>query len=102
MRLLEPHGSGQAVTVEGQDPEQGRGRELRRKPKKDPSEDLRLKVVQNMAATFWMVSVSLSTFQYLTEIREYSWSYAPAVALAFELGVPVSLALFYITVTLDP
>jgi len=84
------------------DAEQAMGSELRRRPKKDPAADLKVKFAHNAAATFWFVSVSLASFQYLTDIRDASWSAAPYVALAFELGVPATLALFLVTVQLDP
>ncbi|CAK0904087.1 unnamed protein product [Prorocentrum cordatum] len=61
------------------DAEQAMGSELRRRPKKDPAADLKVKFAHNAAATFWFVSVSLASFQYLTDIRDASWSAAPYV-----------------------
>lgn len=55
---------------------------------------LREKAIHNAAPTFWLVSVSLAVFQYLTDLRVLSWRNAPVGALCFELGVPATLALF--------
>mmetsp|Transcript_5858 Transcript_5858/g.11825 ORF Transcript_5858/g.11825 Transcript_5858/m.11825 type:complete len:585 (-) Transcript_5858:105-1859(-) len=56
----------------------------------------------NGPCTFWLVSVSLAVFQYLSYIRPIAWRDAPMVALAFELGVPISLALFFSVGWMDP
>jgi len=76
--------------------------QLRRRPKKDPASDFRMKFLHNGAATFWLVSVSLAAFQYLTQIRETSWGIAPTVALTLELGIPICLALFFVVSQTDP
>jgi palmitoyltransferase len=52
--------------------------------------------------TFWLVMVSLASFQYLNDIRSLSWEQAPTVAMFFEIGVPLSLALFARTALMNP
>jgi len=52
--------------------------------------------------TFWLVMVSLAGFQYLNDIRSLSWELEPIVALCFEVGVLLSLALFARTALMDP
>merc|ERR1711865_1209494 len=39
---------------------------------------------------------------YLTDMRSTSWELSPVFSLAFELGVPLSLALFFYTCLTDP
>ncbi|CAK0795440.1 unnamed protein product [Prorocentrum cordatum] len=53
-------------------------------------------------AIFWLVSVSLATVQYLTELRPAAWTIVPFFALYFELGVVASLALFVWVSRSDP
>merc|ERR1719334_403040 len=101
---------GQAVAAEvvgaGATAEAGLvGRSLARKRQntdKKQMDEFRDKAVHNAAATFWLVSVSLAVFQYLTDMRSVCWPLAPTAALAFELGVPASLLLFYLTAWADP
>jgi len=53
------------------------------------------KGAQKMFPVFWLVCVSLATFQYLCDLRHTSYEVAPVAALLFEIGVPVSLAIFF-------
>lgn len=81
------------------------GKPLQRKKEKEDLqklEDLKKRVMMNGAATFWLVCVSLTIFQYLTDLRQVVWEAAPTAAMAFELGVPLSLALFFLTALSDP
>jgi len=52
--------------------------------------------------TFWLVCVSLCVFQYLMEVRSIAWEKASVCAFGFELGVFLSLALFFYTSLADP
>jgi len=108
-RLLEVSCSLGTVTMAGENgeahdaenPKIGAG--LRRRDRgKDEAEKLKKKAIQNAAATFWLVSVSLALFQYLTDLRSVSWTVAPNASLCFELGVPASLALFFTVALSDP
>merc|ERR1712032_12317 len=79
------------------------GASLRRKPQvKDEAKKMKEKFVANAAATFWLVCVSMATFQYLVDLHPVSWTVAPRAALLFELGVPSSLALFVLVAWSDP
>jgi len=77
-------------------------RRLKAKKENDFVNDLKGKAPQYMAPAFWLISVSLAMFQYLTDLRSTAWEVAPLFSLAFELGVPLSLALFFYTCTSDP
>jgi len=103
-RLLEVAGSSHVGVVgESSDIEAPSGANLRRRDaSKDEADKLKKKALQNAAATFWLVSVSLALFQYLTDLRLISWTVAPRVSLCFELGVPASLALFFTVALSDP
>lgn len=105
-RLLEVVGSAgvQGVVHENNgDLEDPPGANLKRRDKsKDEAKELKKKAMQNAAATFWLVSVSLALFQYLTDLRTVSWTIAPYASLCFELGVPASLALFFSVALSDP
>lgn len=105
-RLLEAAGSVGSVTMRG-DPAiieaPPVGTSLRRKPQgKDDAKKMKEMLVANAAATFWLVCVSLATFQYLIDLHPVSWTVAPRTALLFELGVPTSLALFALVALSDP
>lgn len=101
-KLLEIEGSKQALDGE-RDLESLKGATLRRKEKiKDAAKEFKEMAVHNLAATFWLVCVSLATFQYLTDMRTPCWEIAPRVALCFELGVPASLCLFFFVMYSDP
>eukprot|EP00929_Paragymnodinium_shiwhaense_P008728 TRINITY_DN112694_c0_g1_i1.p1 TRINITY_DN112694_c0_g1~~TRINITY_DN112694_c0_g1_i1.p1 ORF type:complete len:594 (-),score=87.01 TRINITY_DN112694_c0_g1_i1:68-1849(-) len=54
------------------------------------------------APAFWMMCVSFTYFQYLTDLRALSWRLAPTVALFFEIGGPLSLLLFFVCNLSDP
>jgi ankyrin repeat protein len=58
--------------------------------------------MQKLFPTFWFVCVSLATFQYLMDLRATSYSAAPTISTLFELGVPLSLAVFFWTALSDP
>jgi len=100
--IIQPQEEGVVVN----DVETGTSRRtLKRKSKHNDSkqlEDWRNMFMHNAPATFWFVSVSLATFQYLTDIRQVCWTIYPSVALCFELGVVCSIALFVVTVWTDP
>jgi len=109
-RTLEKHlevtGSHGSVTMSG-DPSIVEappvGASLRRKPQvKDEAKKMKDKFAANAASTFWLVCVSLATFQYLVDLHPVSWTVAPRAALLFELGVPSSLLLFLVTSWSDP
>jgi len=79
------------------------GASLRRKPQmKDEAKKMKEKFAANAAGTFWLVCVSLATFQYLIDLHPVSWTVAPRAALLFELGVLCSLALFVVVAWSDP
>jgi len=103
-RLLEVSGAAVTMGDGRRDPEDPPpGATLRRRPPgKDEAAKFKEKAIHNAAATFWLVSVSLALFEYLTEQRALSWVLAPTVALGFELGVPGSLALFATVALSDP
>lgn len=104
-KLLEGAGAADLdFAVGAADPEAAGAILKRRKP--DPRDkqmdDYKKMAAHNGAATCWLVSVSLALFQYLTDIRTVSWTVAPTLALMFELGVPLSIALFFTVMFLDP
>mmetsp|Transcript_15099 Transcript_15099/g.32534 ORF Transcript_15099/g.32534 Transcript_15099/m.32534 type:complete len:593 (+) Transcript_15099:460-2238(+) len=53
-------------------------------------------------AIFWLACVSLTTFEYLIDIRDHCWTNRPMSAFLFELGVPASLILFVAVAFTDP
>lgn len=73
-----------------------------RRAKKEEMKEMQKKAFRYAAPTFWLVSVSLASFQYLTDLRSISWEIAPSAAMAFEMGVPLALFLFFYTHLVDP
>jgi ankyrin repeat protein len=51
---------------------------------------------------FWLVCVSLGLFQYIMDLRSTSYKVAPYASMFFELGIPLSLAIFAFTALGDP
>lgn len=51
---------------------------------------------------FWLVCVSMATFEYIVDMRQAAYVAIPRAALAFELGVPLSLLAFARTALGDP
>jgi len=70
--------------------------------KKDEMDVWRDRARYNAPATFWIMCVSLALFEYLTDLRPLVYDQSPIAALAFELGVPTSLLLFYSVMFSDP
>lgn len=66
------------------------------------AKDLKKQALGYMAPCFWMVCVSLSLYQFLTEALPTVWKAAPISAVLYELGVPISLALFFYVALTDP
>lgn len=60
------------------------------------------KVAQKMFPAFWLICVSMAMFQYLTELRATSYDICPVASLLFELGVPISLIIFFSVALGDP
>merc|ERR1712079_747254 len=60
------------------------------------------KAAQKFFPIFWIVCVSLATFEYLTDLRIKGYEVAPTASLLFELGVPISLIMFAWIVLADP
>lgn len=60
------------------------------------------KSMQKIFPCFWLVMVSLASFQYLMDLRATSYSVAPIVSMLFEIGVPFTLAIFAYTALMDP
>jgi len=82
------------------DPELGKSQEKSK-------EGLMKSVMKDKAAhklfpTFWLVCVSLAVFEYLMDLRSLGWRLAPTGSLLFEIGVPLSLAIFAWTALTDP
>jgi len=81
------------------------GKQLSRKvvdKDKKKMDELMQKAMSSVFATFWLVCVSLSVFQYINDLRVICWQNAPKATMAFELGVPTSLLLFFFTALSDP
>jgi len=51
---------------------------------------------------FWLVCVSLATFEYIMDLRSTAWSVAPTMSFVFEFGVPLSLSAFACAALMDP
>eukprot|EP00930_Biecheleria_cincta_P052021 TRINITY_DN3723_c0_g2_i2.p1 TRINITY_DN3723_c0_g2~~TRINITY_DN3723_c0_g2_i2.p1 ORF type:complete len:569 (-),score=96.13 TRINITY_DN3723_c0_g2_i2:66-1682(-) len=104
-RMLKEHdAAASTVAVADEEADAGaarRGRRLQRLQKQE-MDRWREKAQLNGPATFWLVCVSLASFQYLTDLRVESWELAPTAALAFELGIVTSLALFFSVMFADP
>mmetsp|Transcript_59659 Transcript_59659/g.155131 ORF Transcript_59659/g.155131 Transcript_59659/m.155131 type:complete len:650 (-) Transcript_59659:59-2008(-) len=60
------------------------------------------KAGQKVFPAFWLVCVSLATFQYITELRAASYDVAPTASMLFELGVVMSLCFFFYVALTDP
>lgn len=78
-----------------------------RKKKRDAkatqeAKDLKKQAMGYMAPCFWMVCVSISFYQFLTEALPKAWIAAPISSAIYELGVPLSLALFFYVALTDP
>lgn len=58
--------------------------------------------MQYCAPAFWIVSVSLAVLTYIQDVRSVAWEIVPLQAFCFELGVPLSLGLFFFTALSDP
>lgn len=53
------------------------------------------KLKMYMPTMFWLACVSLTSFEYLVEVRTIGWIVAPIGAFLFEVGVPLSLLMFF-------
>jgi hypothetical protein len=95
-RVVAADGSPTDLELAGQAGGDDAGRGKSRKPKE------KLGDMQKLFPTFWLVCVSLATFQYLMDLRATSYNVAPIVSALFELGVPLSLAVFFWTALSDP
>eukprot|EP00927_Polykrikos_kofoidii_P053894 TRINITY_DN48419_c0_g1_i1.p1 TRINITY_DN48419_c0_g1~~TRINITY_DN48419_c0_g1_i1.p1 ORF type:complete len:561 (+),score=92.06 TRINITY_DN48419_c0_g1_i1:120-1802(+) len=60
------------------------------------------KVMQKGFPMFWLVCVSLATFEYLTDLRTLAYTRNFGVSLLFEICVPGSLALFAFAALSNP
>jgi len=60
------------------------------------------KAMHKAFPTFWLVCTALSAFEYLTVIRPVGQQVAPVGSVLFEIGVPLSLFLFFWTALKDP
>lgn len=59
-------------------------------------------LAQKAFPVFWLICVSLATFQYLIELRSTSYEVAPIGSMLFEIGVPLSLIAFAMAALSDP
>eukprot|EP00441_Pelagodinium_beii_P043418 CAMPEP_0197627214 /NCGR_PEP_ID=MMETSP1338-20131121/5878_1 /TAXON_ID=43686 ORGANISM="Pelagodinium beii, Strain RCC1491" /NCGR_SAMPLE_ID=MMETSP1338 /ASSEMBLY_ACC=CAM_ASM_000754 /LENGTH=557 /DNA_ID=CAMNT_0043197869 /DNA_START=35 /DNA_END=1705 /DNA_ORIENTATION=- len=96
-RLLEE----KPVDAMGVDPEVGYDSVYVRR-KKEEMDVWREKARSNIPCTFWLMCVSLALFEYLTDLRPLVYLLSPYAALAFELGVPTAVLLFYSVMFSDP
>jgi hypothetical protein len=85
-------------------PEQGGDPSGKTKSKKKQLMDTLMKDKQAQKAfpAFWLVCVSLTVFEYLMVIRPTGVVVAPVSSVLFELGVPLSLAIFFWVAFADP
>mmetsp|Transcript_55859 Transcript_55859/g.149522 ORF Transcript_55859/g.149522 Transcript_55859/m.149522 type:complete len:592 (-) Transcript_55859:145-1920(-) len=60
------------------------------------------KTAQKAFPVFWLVCVSMAVFEYLMDLRITSYQVAPTASSLFEVGVPLSLALFFYVALADP
>mmetsp|Transcript_45471 Transcript_45471/g.131645 ORF Transcript_45471/g.131645 Transcript_45471/m.131645 type:complete len:608 (+) Transcript_45471:36-1859(+) len=60
------------------------------------------KTAQKAFPVFWLVCVSMAMFEYLMDLRLTSYQVAPTASMLFEVGVPLSLALFFYVALADP
>jgi len=60
------------------------------------------KAGQKIFPVFWLVCVSLATFSYIMELRATSYEVAPTASFLFELGIPMSLGIFFWVALADP
>lgn len=60
------------------------------------------KAAQKMFPVFWLVCVSMALFEYIMDLRQSSYEAAPTAALLFELGAPLSVAIFFYVALSDP
>lgn len=60
------------------------------------------KTAQKAFPVFWLVCVSMATFEYLMDLRITSYQVAPTASMLFEVGVPLSLSLFFLVALKDP
>jgi len=51
---------------------------------------------------FWLVCVSLASFEYIMDLRVTSYAVAPRASMFFEFGVPFTLLCFALTALGDP
>lgn len=80
----------------GSDLEQGTGDDLSiRNAFKD-------KTMHKVFPVFWVICVSMAVFTYVMDQRDLGWRVAPLFTLQFELGVPLSLAVFAWAALMDP
>jgi len=60
------------------------------------------KTLQKAFPVFWLVCVSMAVFEYVMDLRVTSYQVAPTASLLFEVGVPLSMALFFYVALADP
>lgn len=63
---------------------------------------LKDKTLHKIFPVFWLICVSMATFCYLMDQRDVGWKIAPWFSLQFELGVPLSIAVFAWAALTDP
>merc|ERR1711953_550763 len=64
--------------------------------------NMQRKAMHYIAPAFWLVSASLAVFQYLIDVRPVAMELRPLAAMLFEIGAPLSLALFFFCNQVDP
>eukprot|EP00747_Dinoflagellata_sp_TGD_P212354 gnl/TRDRNA2_/TRDRNA2_85451_c0_seq4.p1 gnl/TRDRNA2_/TRDRNA2_85451_c0~~gnl/TRDRNA2_/TRDRNA2_85451_c0_seq4.p1 ORF type:complete len:639 (-),score=116.20 gnl/TRDRNA2_/TRDRNA2_85451_c0_seq4:41-1921(-) len=74
----------------------------KRSTKEALMEMMKDRAAQKAFPVFWLVCVSMATFQYLMDLRSTSYTVAPTASFLFEVGVPLSLAIFAYTALSDP
>ncbi|CAE8641574.1 unnamed protein product [Polarella glacialis] len=60
------------------------------------------KAAHKMFPVFWLICVSMALFEYIMDLRAMSYEAAPWASLLFELGVPASVAIFFLVALKDP
>merc|ERR550532_2512338 len=89
-----------------EDVEKG-GDETKARPKKDGFMGMMMKAGHDKTAqkafpVFWLVCVSMATFEYIMDLRRTSYEVVPTGSVFFEIGVPLSLAFFFWVAFSDP
>jgi hypothetical protein len=104
-RTSSSRGNGNKVEVEDLESQVSSEKEV--KPKEKGLKGVMSSIMKDKAAhkifpVFWLVCVSMASFEYIMDLRAAAYEAAPFASMFFELGVPLSVLIFFWVALKDP